>query len=139
MDTALPPSLKLRRARSTFNNPITSEEFRDKPMANILMFLVIGVVEMFIVTAWTKIVAGSQVAMSGAITFVNVLIWYFVIEQIVTNHMTLPVLVTYAAGCALGTMIGTHFVEKPVHKRKAKVQKRSEHIAAIEHAPATAV
>lgn len=77
------------------------------------IFFAIGVVEMFIVTAWTRIVVGTQVLMSGVITMVTVLIWYYVVESIVSNTMSLPVVVTYALGCAIGAMIGTQYIEKP--------------------------
>lgn len=95
-----------------------------------LIFFAIGVVEMFIVTAWTRIVVGSHVLMSGAVTMVSVLIWYYVIDAIVSNAMTLPVVLTYTVGCAIGAMIGTYYVGKP---------KRNETISVIEHEPAPVV
>lgn len=105
----------------------------------LIVFFAIGVVEMFIVTSWTKIVAGSQVLMSGAITFVNVLIWYYVIQAIVSNAMSIPTVIMYSAGCALGTMVGTYFVARP-NKRKSRTKiQEHERIAVIEHEPAPIV
>lgn len=106
-------------------------------MATLALFFVIGVVEMFIVTAWTKIVAGNQVMMSGIVTFVNVLIWFYVLEAIISNINNLPLVFLYAFGCALGTMVGTAFIMVPKKKKKtlAPVVQAHERIAAIEHDP----
>ena len=41
------------------------------------MLFFIGIVEMFIVTSWTKVVADSRVIASGTITFINILIWFY--------------------------------------------------------------
>jgi len=73
----------------------------------ILFF--VGIVEMLIVTAWTKAVTATRVLTSGAITMVNVLIWYYVLETIVNDISNWMLVVLYATGCALGTMGATFF------------------------------
>ena len=67
----------------------------------------IGVIEMIIVTFWTQLVIETRVFMSGAVTLVNVLIWYYVLERIVSDISNVGLIIAYAVGCALGTMIAT--------------------------------
>ena len=71
----------------------------------LLMFFVIGVVEMFIVAWWTKAVSASQVLVSGVVTFVNILIYFWVLEAVLSSVNNTPIIMTYALGCAIGTMI----------------------------------
>lgn len=108
-------------------------------MLTLFVFSVIGVVEMFIVTAWTKIVAGNQVMLSGIVTFVNVLIWFYVLEALITNINNIPLVIAYAIGCAVGTMGGTAFIMAPKKKRTQKTVHKDERIAAIEHDPVSVV
>lgn len=68
----------------------------------------IGVVEMLIVTVWTKSVSQTQVVMSGVITLINVLVWYYVIQQLIDNIHNWQVAIMYALGCAFGTVIATY-------------------------------
>jgi len=62
----------------------------------MILFLV-GVLEMVIVTAWTKVVTENKVMASGAITMVNIN-WKLV--------------VLYALGCAVGTVISTYYFNR---------------------------
>jgi len=73
----------------------------------ILFF--IGIIEMLIVTSWTKMVAKTKILSSGAITLVNVLIWFYVLRIIVEDINNWYVALFYAIGCSLGTMISTFF------------------------------
>ena len=72
------------------------------------MLFLIGIVEMLIVTAWTKSVTSRQIAASGLITVVNIFIWYYVLETIINDIQNFSLILVYALGCALGTMIGTY-------------------------------
>lgn len=72
----------------------------------------IGVIEMVIVTAWTKLVTKTQVLASGMITMVNVLIWYYVLQQIVGDISNWRIAFVYAAGCAVGTVISVYLFKK---------------------------
>lgn len=60
---------------------------------------------MFIVTTWTKTVTKTQIFASAIITMINVLIWYYVLQTIVNDIQNTNLVLLYAAGCALGTMI----------------------------------
>ena len=73
----------------------------------ILFF--IGILEMLIVTAWTKTVTKTRIFTSGAITMVNVIIWYYVLQTIVDDISNWKLVVLYAVGCALGTILTTSF------------------------------
>jgi uncharacterized protein YebE (UPF0316 family) len=76
----------------------------------MLLFL-IGIVEMLVVTAWTKFVSETRILASGAITMINVLIWYYVLQSILVNLHNWPIVFLYASGCAVGTMIGGYLLE----------------------------
>lgn len=90
----------------------------------ILFF--VGIVEMLIVTSWTKAVTGSRVLMSGVITFINVLIWYYVLQTIVNNVNAWHVAVLYALGCAVGTACTTAYFW--ARERAEKLPAKAEHI-----------
>ncbi|MFA6594134.1 MAG: DUF5698 domain-containing protein [Candidatus Buchananbacteria bacterium] len=78
--------------------------------AGIILFFV-GVVEMLVATLWTKAVTETKVWSSGAITMVNILIWYYVVQTIVDNVNDWSLALLYALGCALGTMVGTYYYQ----------------------------
>lgn len=68
----------------------------------------VGVVELLIVTVWTKLVSKTQVLATGFVTIVNVMIWYYVLQAIVNDIANWKVALLYALGCSLGAMIGTY-------------------------------
>lgn len=74
-----------------------------------MVLFFIGVVEMLIVTAWTKAVTRTKIVASGIITMVNVLIWYYVLQTIVDNINNWSLALLYALGCALGTVVSTYY------------------------------
>ena len=81
------------------------------------MFLfLIGIIEMLIVTSWTKMVTKTKVLASGGITMINVLIWYYVLQRIVDDISNWHVALMYAAGCSVGTVISTYYF----HLRESK-------------------
>lgn len=84
----------------------------------ILFF--IGILEMLIVTVWTKVVTKTKVITSGVITLINVIIWYYVLQTIVDNIDNWKLVLLYALGCALGTALTTAFFkikeEKSCHE-----------------------
>lgn len=90
----------------------------------LLTFFAIGVVEMFIVAAWTKFVSGSQVVASGVVTFVNTLVYFYVLDALLANVHNTPIIVAYAIGCALGTMGATtpQFTRLFKKRRSAKTK-----------------
>jgi len=72
-------------------------------MSNLILFLV-GVLEMWVASAFTESVAQRKVVKSGIITFVNITIWYFVIRVVIDDIQNIWVLILYATGCSVGTM-----------------------------------
>ncbi|HLC89514.1 MAG TPA: DUF5698 domain-containing protein, partial [Patescibacteria group bacterium] len=69
----------------------------------------IGIIEMIIITAWTKVVSDTKVIASGIITFINILIWYYVLQVIVEDINNWQLVLLYALGCSLGTILTTLF------------------------------
>jgi len=96
----------------------------------------VGVIEMIISASWTKSVSKANVALTGAITSVNIFIWYYVIRVVVENLDNWYAIVPYTAGCALGAMLGAVDREKAMKRirkqfaaakaRAATVQKTAE-------------
>lgn len=86
------------------------------------MFLfIVGLVECLIMTVWTKWVTETRVVASGVITFVNILIWYYVLQTIVENINNVGLVLLYASGCAAGTMLSVYlFKEKDRIEAKQK-------------------
>ncbi len=74
-----------------------------------MVLFFVGVVEMIIVTLWTKMVVETRVVASGAVTMVNILIWYYVLQKIVDDIDNWQLVFLYAFGCAVGTVISTYY------------------------------
>jgi uncharacterized protein YebE (UPF0316 family) len=74
----------------------------------IILFFV-GVLEMIIATMWTKTVTSKMIWGSGVVTMVNVLVWFYVLQQVIDNIHNWYVVVLYALGCSLGTVICTAY------------------------------
>ena len=87
----------------------------------IILFFV-GILEMLIVTAWTKEVSETNVLISGAITFVNIIIWYYVLQTIVENMGDWRLVLVYTFGCVSGNMLTTYYY-KLKGKKKSKKEK----------------
>jgi len=89
------------------------------------MFLLffVGVLEMIVITAWTKVVSDTKVILSGLITVVNIFIWYYVLRIFVENIENWVLLVVYVSGCAVGTMITTYYFKKKALKEKVATHK----------------
>ncbi|MDD4995090.1 MAG: DUF5698 domain-containing protein [Patescibacteria group bacterium] len=88
----------------------------------ILFF--IGFLEMIIATAWTRVVTKAQIMASGFVTLVNIFIWYYVLQRIISDISNTQLIVIYALGCAIGTMFCTayfHYFDK-ICRRKNKVR-----------------
>lgn len=73
----------------------------------MILFLV-GILEMIIITVWTKTVTETKVIASGIVTFINILIWYYVLERIVSDITNISLVLFYALGCAIGTVVSTY-------------------------------
>ena len=87
----------------------------------ILFF--IGVVEMVIISTWTKAVTETKIIFSGLVTIINVLIWYYVLETVLNDINNTQVIIQYAFGCALGTMLSTAYFSRQENKKNPVVSK----------------
>lgn len=72
----------------------------------------IGIIEMVIVTTWTKLVTKTQALASGGVTMVNVLVWYYVMRQMMNDVDNWRIAIFYALGCSVGTMISVSLFKK---------------------------
>lgn len=92
----------------------------------MIIFLV-GILEMVIVTVWTKVVTKTQVLASGLVTVINIMIWYYVLETVLNNIDRFSVIMEYAFGCAIGTMLGTYYFSRDEKRaaRRAKVNSKT--------------
>ena len=73
----------------------------------MMLLFFIGIVEMLIATLWTALVTKAKVLASGFVTFINIFIWYYVLETVIKDINNWQLIVIYAFGCAIGTIIGT--------------------------------
>ena len=73
----------------------------------ILFF--VGFLEMIVISLWTKAVSDNKIVTSGVITVVNTFIWYYVLQVIINDISNFNLIMLYAVGCAIGTMITTAF------------------------------
>ncbi len=87
----------------------------------IILFLV-GVIDMIIIAAWTKLVSDNKIIASGLVTVVNVLTWYYVLQTILEDMGNLQLIVIYALGCALGTMLTTWYFQVKERKEETILQ-----------------
>lgn len=91
----------------------------------IVLFFV-GIIEMVIVSVWTKVVTDSKIIASGVVTIINILIWYYVLEKVVSDIGNWKLVVLYAFGCAIGTMLTTAYYkhqEKKMSPKKEDINK----------------
>ncbi|HUT22330.1 MAG TPA: DUF5698 domain-containing protein [Candidatus Bipolaricaulota bacterium] len=91
----------------------------------------IGLVEMLIISAWTKTVTEAKVLVSGIVTVINVFIWYYVLQQVMSDIKNWQIVLAYAIGCAIGTMISTFVFKMMDNKRRSRLEEKKA--AAIEN------
>lgn len=84
-----------------------------------MLIFTLGLIEMFVISYWTKMVVESRVYISGVITIVNVFIWYYVLQTFVVDISNLYLVLSYSLGCATGTMI-SGFITNHSKSRKSK-------------------
>ena len=78
----------------------------------MLMLFIVGFSDMIIVTVWTETVTRARVLESGIITIINIFIWYYVLEKVVNDIGNFNLILVYALGCSIGTMLGTYYIGK---------------------------
>lgn len=67
---------------------------------------------MIIVTVWTKMIVETKVIASGAVTMINIFIWYYVLQVIVDDINNWKLVLLYAFGCAVGTVLSTYYFNR---------------------------
>lgn len=67
----------------------------------MLTLFLVGVIEMIVVSAWTNLVAKAKILASGAVTVVNILIWYYVLRTFIDDIANINLVLVYALGCAV--------------------------------------
>jgi len=90
-----------------------------------MMLFFIGVIEMIIISTWTKVVTETKVVVSGLVTIINVLIWYYVLQTVVNDVTNFKLVAMYAAGCAIGTMLSTAFFRLNDAKKSRKQSRQA--------------
>jgi ABC-type iron transport system FetAB permease component len=81
-----------------------------------MSLFLIGIVEMIIISMWTRFVSESKIMASGVTSVVNIFIWYYVLQAVIDDIENINLVALYAAGCAAGTMITTAYF-RYAHKR----------------------
>lgn len=76
----------------------------------ITLFLV-GILEMIIITVWTKVVTDTKVLASGIVTMINIFIWYYALQQIIEDISNWQLVAWYALGCSIGTAASTYYFQ----------------------------
>ena len=91
-----------------------------------MVLFFVGVIEMVIAAYWTKSVARAKVTRTGAITIVNIFIWFYMIRIVVDNLDNWMAIVPYAVGCAIGAMLGSAFDSRDIRRlfRRKRAIKR---------------
>ncbi|MBU4315473.1 hypothetical protein KJ673_03675 [Patescibacteria group bacterium] len=69
----------------------------------------IGIVEMIIISMWTRFVSESKIIASGLTSVVNIFIWYYVLQSVLGDIENVNLVALYALGCAVGTMMTTAY------------------------------
>jgi uncharacterized protein YebE (UPF0316 family) len=90
-----------------------------------MLLFFIGIIEMLILTVWTKVVTKTQVLASGIVTLINILIWYYVIQTIVNDINNWNLALLYAVGCAVGTA-GSTYAYQLWEKKQASLSNKLE-------------
>ena len=87
-----------------------------------MFIFIIGVIEMFVIAYWTKTVVESRVYVSGVVTIANILIWYYVLRTFVDNIDNWYLVLSYALGCAVGTMLSGFISNRETARKSKKVK-----------------
>ncbi len=77
-----------------------------------MMLFFMGILEMIIISMWTRFVSESKIMASGLTTVVNIFIWYYVLQSVIDDIENINLVALYALGCAVGTMITTAYFQR---------------------------
>jgi len=86
----------------------------------VFLYLTIGFVEMFIITARTSLISKGKSVAASSVVFFETLLYFVILNQLVTKMgNNWPVFVAYAMGGSLGTFVNI----KGSQKRKSNIQR----------------
>jgi uncharacterized protein YebE (UPF0316 family) len=72
----------------------------------ILLYLFIGFIEMFLATARTKLISRGKTIAASSVVFIENIIYFLIIYQLVKGMQDgWPIFVAYSMGGSLGTFI----------------------------------
>lgn len=72
----------------------------------ILLYLFVGFVEMFLATARTSFIAKGKNLNASAVVFVENILYFLILFQLLNNlQNNWPVFISYSTGGALGTFV----------------------------------
>jgi uncharacterized protein YebE (UPF0316 family) len=72
----------------------------------IVLFTVVGFVEMFVVTARTSLISKGKSTSASLVVFVEGMLYFVILSQIVSKlGNNWPVFIAYSAGGSLGTFV----------------------------------
>ncbi len=97
-----------------------------------MIIFILGIVEMFVIAYWTKTVADSRVLASGLVTIVNILIWYYVLQTFVDNLNNWHLVMSYALGCAVGTMLSGYLSNLETARKRKKSKEVKQALSGLE-------
>lgn len=97
-----------------------------------MVLFFIGIVEMMIASAWTKAVSGSKVLASGVITMINIFVWYYVLRVVIEDIGNWRLILVYASGCAIGTILTTSIFSFR-ENRRGKIRKSQNRPIPVEY------
>jgi len=80
-------------------------------MLTIIIVFVAGIVEYLLAVYWTQTVVAKHVKRAAAITFLNVMLWGFVVMNLRLGDPIL--LIVHAIGCAIGSAIACAYLTEP--------------------------
>jgi len=94
---------------------------------NIILFFFVGLVEAFLLSTNSKMRQYSRKFLTFVSSFINILVWYWIIRSVMEGNLSNWVLVSYAVGYALGDVQAINFsdylfklAKKRGFKRKIK-------------------
>ena len=74
-----------------------------------ILFFIVGFLEMVFWALQTKALIRDRVFTTFLLTFVSVLIWYYVVENVAKNIDRPLLMIVYSLGCAFGTALTIKF------------------------------
>lgn len=94
-------------------------------MLNLIALFIIGIVENFLLALNIKLLQRNKKLKCFIVSFIGIIIWYYVIATVVENLFKLIVIVSYALGFALGDVLAIQFnqyLEKVARSKGLKLR-----------------